>query len=715
MRKYVPGEDFMGVTLKTGSIDEINQIARATAALGVDVFEKSSGKVLPAYAESLGRAVGKVRAGNRLEQLLAAKRIGRAVTQEIPGDERLAEAAAQAAAGAANVDDLTSRMQQTISEAYAMAGAGAPEPPEFQRAITRLAEDNRAIGQGDRAASMADAPAVDHVADVQATIDEITAEIADLTRANPRDPRIADLADAQNKAMIARDWLTANPNATAWERRVVGLLNEGIYLGVKAGKARWDQEAFERFASNLRQPHTRTVYVNKIDDGMARLSKDLQAEPWLVDAMTASTKMRDEQSWRELTNAWDKVQNYIKSWQVATPGFVVRNTYGGMWNNYAAYNVGPRDYVAFISAHKRYRAAAKAGRDWSKEVDEHFAQALEAASASGAGQTADEVRRGILDLPAGSGTIPGAQYNVLSNKGPYIRALRGAGEDVEIFMRGALAHKVIRQGGTLDEAIQAVERVHFNYRDITQLDRAIKRVVPYWVFTSRNLPLQLDLMAHHPQKFLNAVRAKEAIEDDSINAGEVTPNYLDDVFGGKVGRTGAGDSVFLTPDLPFVRLGEEVDNLSDAFHGDAAGLLNNVTPIIKAPIEAGLGVQAYTGQPFVPGRQVPLWFGESWLGPAMAMSGRANRTEDGGWMISEKDSYLLEQYVPLLGRVRRMAPNQPKYQSRVNTTWLSFLGLSVRTNTDNAQWGEIARQQKELDGWLTEQQDLGFIKPRRRR
>jgi hypothetical protein len=39
----------------------------------------------------------------------------------------------------------------------------------------------------------------------------------------------------------------------------------------------------------------------------------------------------------------------------------------------------------------------------------------------------------------------------------------------------------------------------------------------------------------------------------------------------------------------------------------------------------------------------------------------------------------------------------------------------VRTNTDNAQWGEIARQQKELDGWLKEQEDLGYLKPRRRR
>jgi len=481
---------------------------------------------------------------------------------------------------------------------------------------------------------------------------------------------------------------------------------QAIDLEAKSLAAKGEQAGFEQIAKALRSPMLATRYTHEADAGMAKLSDGLQAEPWLVDAMTASTKMRDEKSWQELTRAWDRVQNYVKSWQVATPGFVVRNTYGGMWNNYAAYNVGPRDYATFISDHVKYRKAAKAGRDWTNEVDPQFAKALEAVSAAGSGQAAGEVRTQLLRTRG---------INPLKASNVYTRGLRHLAEDSEVFMRGALAHKVIRQGGTLDEAIQAIERIHFNYRDITDFDRAIKRVVPYWVFTSRNLPLQLDLMATHPQKFINAVRAKEAIEDDTINEGEVTPRYIDDVFGGKVGRSAGGDSIFLTPDLPFVRLGEQMSDIGRAAQGDPAGLLlDDLTPIIKAPIETKLGVQSYTGQPFVPGAQVPLWFGASWLGPAMALSGRANQTADGGWMISEKDSYLLESFVPLLGRVRRMAPNQPRYQTRVNTTWMSFLGLSVRTNTDNTQWGEIARQQKELDGWLKEQEDLGFIKPRRR-
>ena len=203
--------------------------------------------------------------------------------------------------------------------------------------------------------------------------------------------------------------------------------------------------------------------------------------------------------------------------------------------------------------------------------------------------------------------------------------------------------------------------------------------------------------------------------NDTINEGEVTPNYLDDLFGGKVGKTGGGDSIFLTPDLPFVRVGEQMSDVGAALKGDPTRLLQDVTPIIKAPVEAGLGVKSFTNQPFEPGKQVPLWFGTDWLGPAFALSGRANRRADGGWMISEKDSYVLEQFVPLLGRLRRQLPNEPKYQDRAVTSWLSFLGLSVRTNTDANQWGEIARQQKQLDAWITEQEDLGFIKPRRRR
>jgi hypothetical protein len=69
----------------------------------------------------------------------------------------------------------------------------------------------------------------------------------------------------------------------------------------------------------------------------------------------------------------------------------------------------------------------------------------------------------------------------------------------------------------------------------------------------------------------------------------------------------------------------------------------------------------------------------------------------------------MEQFMPLLGRARRLAPSEQKYQDRMNTSWISFLtGFSMRTNTTSDQRSELYRRRQHLDQMAESMQSLGY-------
>jgi hypothetical protein len=55
-----------------------------------------------------------------------------------------------------------------------------------------------------------------------------------------------------------------------------------------------------------------------------------------------------------------------------------------------------------------------------------------------------------------------------------------------------------------------VDMVHFDYTDLSSLDEWIKRFVPFWVWTSRNLPLQMRMLLESPRNINMYIAAQQA-------------------------------------------------------------------------------------------------------------------------------------------------------------------------------------------------------------
>ena len=64
--------------------------------------------------------------------------------------------------------------------------------------------------------------------------------------------------------------------------------------------------------------------------------------------------------------------------------------------------------------------------------------------------------------------------------------------------------------------------------------------------------------------------------------------------------------------------------------------------------------------------------------------------------MTDKNIYKFDQWMPLLGRIRRMAPNEEKRQDALMTTWINTVfGAGIRVNTSRMRKSEYARRARE--------------------
>lgn len=105
--------------------------------------------------------------------------------------------------------------------------------------------------------------------------------------------------------------------------------------------------------------------------------------------------------------------------------------------------------------------------------------------------------------------------------GSVIAAISEAREDL---FRLASFHRALKQGKSPDEAAAHVARHHFDYGDLTNLERTfMRRVVPFYVFASRNFPLQVKSLATSPGRPATA----EKTRDESARSAGLDPDWVD--------------------------------------------------------------------------------------------------------------------------------------------------------------------------------------------
>lgn len=144
-----------------------------------------------------------------------------------------------------------------------------------------------------------------------------------------------------------------------------------------------------------------------------------------------------------------------------------------------------------------------------------------------------------------------------------------------------------------DYAAERIRKAHPDGSDLTNFERKMRMVFPFYSWTRKAIPLVLEATLMHPGRVMQYPKAmynwaqSNGMDLESMSVPfpprELFPDFLTDQMTGPLFRTGAGHAIGMDFGFPQADLAN--DFLSDPVTG-VAGMLN---PLIKMPIELGTG------------------------------------------------------------------------------------------------------------------------------
>lgn len=272
---------------------------------------------------------------------------------------------------------------------------------------------------------------------------------------------------------------------------------------------------------------------------------------------------------------FDSVQNWWKAQALVAPSYHVRNFVGNMWNNFLGGVTDPTDYfqAGRLQNGKALQFTDDAGRVWDQNT---LMKAARQTGVLGDGWYAKDIPTAL------ESELGGLSWNPLKQNFGLFKANRAVGTTFENNAR--LAHFVrrLKEGNTIDEAAMSVKKYLFDYGDLTDIEKTwFKRVAPFYTWTRKNIPLQLENAVTQPGKFATIPKTTEAIESQVEKPNEkYLGDYIRDNVGVRVGTDKEGNTLYFLMGN-WLPAAQAVDFLSQP----TENFVMMVSPFFKAPVE----------------------------------------------------------------------------------------------------------------------------------
>ena len=254
-----------------------------------------------------------------------------------------------------------------------------------------------------------------------------------------------------------------------------------------------------------------------------------------------------------------------------------------------------------------------------------------------------------------------------------------------------------------------VKGLHFDYQDLSDFERQVmKNILPFYVWTRRNVPLQFSALFNQPGKFNKLQFAQDELQTqfgadgDSEGMAQIVPEWMRNKMGFVSNITGPGGNPLVvgleSPALDlnrYLTFGAPTQGI-EATWKEAVSASN---PLFKALIEGTTGVDTFTGTRFSEkGEEVPFM-----------IPGIGFRGEGGEAMVPSQAVNLATDLLPPLGMLNRLSGRGTQGE-RMLTNYLSqFAGAPVSTLTPRQVTGEIRAREERLTGNIEREiNDLAF-------
>ena len=395
---------------------------------------------------------------------------------------------------------------------------------------------------------------------------------------------------------------------------------------------------------------------------------NMQITPELAEIFNNGHRLREPVIAQELSKYLGAYTRFFKAYATLSPGFHVRNAIS---NGLATFFGGgnPIYLNEGLQVSMKWNKAFNEGKTWEQFVAKLPAEQARRAegarmsvAASGGGFYSDlekELRKG--------GRLTN---NKLTNWS------RMYGEISDNHARFVFGYDALAQGMDYSFAAARTKRFFIDYTDLSDLDKSMRQIVPFWMWTSRNLPTQITNMWFNPKPYQIYNSIKRNISDDSDS--ELVPAYLNEIGAFKLPF---GDNLFFTLDTGFNQAERQINELRDPTR-----LMSNLNPLIRLPIELAGNRQLFSNRQFSPTPVKVEGTAANILQPLLQSIGWGQTNEAGEKFVSDKPYYTARNIAPFLGTLERLNPTIATGRDRGTTNqWLGFTGAPIRKVTPDMQ------------------------------
>jgi hypothetical protein len=307
----------------------------------------------------------------------------------------------------------------------------------------------------------------------------------------------------------------------------------------------------------------------------------LAGSPEFVQLWNQAKRFDDPAYLREMQKYVGSYTKFFKAYATMTPGFHVRN---GLANAVKLAFMGA-EFGNMMEATPLYVDWMKASRagmqyeDWvltkPLEVREVLRTARKSMFGSGGGIFTEDFK----DAVGGS--------RLWDNK--LVRFNAKWGQESDNYSRFVLGFDSAKSGMDVGMAQARTKRAFYDYEDLSEVDSVMRQIVPFWLWTSRNLIFELQNQWLNPKPYAIYNSIMRNMRDPDYETSEYPSPFVREIGGIKLPF---GDNLYLAPDLGFTRTPQQLGELFDPIR-----YTNNLNPLLKIPLEEFLGRSVFTGNP----------------------------------------------------------------------------------------------------------------------
>lgn len=320
----------------------------------------------------------------------------------------------------------------------------------------------------------------------------------------------------------------------------------------------------------------------------------------------------NDQAMNKFLQVLDGTTNWWKMWSLGVrPSYHTKNTIGNLWNNYLAGVDNPIRYKD--AAVMQYKIAQNNldGTIYGKPVKEIYEE-MANRGVIGEGQYGADVAQVIesklginqplsfTNLRSATESLKQIAGKTVGTENPLLKGGFAVGSAIEDNARVALFLDRVKKGASYEDAGKAVQKYLFDYGSLSPFEQNImKRAMPFYTWSRKNIPLQLEALVTTPEKINKINIFKQNVEAGVEKpVAEDVPDYVKDQMPVYISNpiTGKSTAIPLSGIIPFA----DLNLLTNAFNtgnrptspfekgkisSAASTATGSLNPVIKEPVQ----------------------------------------------------------------------------------------------------------------------------------